>query len=286
MTDQTPEIKGVSPWLQTNWDIRAAGNFIGGGTGTGFLVAAVFLGFLSPRLAAFVGLTFVGLGLFSVWLEIGRPWRSINLFFHPQTSWMTREGLVALPLFALGGLAVLFNSQAALIGAALVGLVYLYCQARILMAAKGIPAWRHPALLPVMMATGLTEGAGLAVVLAQGQGAFLLILLIALRFDLWRRYNRRLAQDGAPAGTLRALALRQKQILIAGHIAPVVLLVLASLLGAPFLATLGGVLATVAGWGIKVLLITKAAYNQGFALPRVPVRGQGSPGAPVKPGWA
>jgi hypothetical protein len=28
----------VTPWHQTNWDWRAAGNFIGGGTGTGTAV--------------------------------------------------------------------------------------------------------------------------------------------------------------------------------------------------------------------------------------------------------
>ena len=41
---------------------------------------------------------FIGAGLTCVWLEIGRPLRAINVFFHPQTSWMTREGIVAVPI--------------------------------------------------------------------------------------------------------------------------------------------------------------------------------------------
>ncbi len=30
----------IAPWLQTNWDRRAAGNFIGGGTGAGLAIFA------------------------------------------------------------------------------------------------------------------------------------------------------------------------------------------------------------------------------------------------------
>ena len=39
------------------------------------------------------------------------------------------------------------------------------------------------------------------------------------------------------------------------------------------------------GWLFKVVLITRAAYNQGFALPRLPVRGAGTAGPATKPGW-
>mgnify|MGYP001581533812 CR=1 FL=1 len=206
MTTDPRDIKGVSPWQQTNWDARAAGNFIGGGTGTGLLIVAAVQSLAPAPLFAFVGLAFVGLGLLCVWLEIGRPWRAINVFFHPQTSWMTREGLVAFPMFALGGIAFLADSSAALAAAALVGAVYLYCQARIVSASKGIPAWRHPAIIPALLSMGLAEGAGVAMILAPGQGAILFVLLVALRFALWRRYLKRLSADGAPIGTLSAFA--------------------------------------------------------------------------------
>ena len=45
--------------------------------------------------------------------------------------------------------------------AAALALVFVYCQARILQAAKGIPAWREPLLVPLIVITGVTEGAGL-----------------------------------------------------------------------------------------------------------------------------
>jgi phenylacetyl-CoA:acceptor oxidoreductase subunit 2 len=285
MTNDPREIKGVSPWLQTNWDARAAGNFIGGGTGTGLLMVAAVQSFAPVPLFAFVGLAFVGLGLLCVWLEIGRPWRAINVFFHPQTSWMTREGLVAFPLFALGGIAFIADSSAALGTAALVGAFYLYCQARIVSASKGIPAWRHPAIIPALLSMGLAEGAGVAMVLAPGQGAILFVLLVALRFALWRRYLKRLSADGAPIGSLRAFAASLFIYMVTGHALPILFVGAGLWLDNPLVLGLAGFLAVAAGWWMKLILITKAAYNQGFALPRVPVRGQGKPGETVKPGW-
>ncbi|MDK9720207.1 MAG: phenylacetyl CoA [Rhodospirillales bacterium] len=280
------DIKGVSPWLQTNWDARAAGNFIGGGAGTGLLAVAAMQDLAPAGLFAFIALAFVGFGLLCVWLEIGRPWRAINVFFHPQTSWMTREGLVAMPLFALGGLVVLFGSTLAMLGAALVGLFYLYCQARIVSASKGIPAWRHPAIVPALISMGLAEGAGIAMILAPGQGGILFILLIALRLVFWRLYIKRLSADGAPIGTLKAFASRQFVYQVGGHLLPVLLLGAGLWLDNALVMGLAGFLVAASGWWMKLILITKAAYNQGFALPRVPVRGQGRPGESVKPGWA
>ncbi len=97
---------GATSRLQRFWDIRAALNFIGGGTGSSLLVwASVGLLAGCPYFAAgLTGLAFVAGGLFMVWLEIGKPWRAFNLLFRPQTSWMTREGIVALFLFATGAI--------------------------------------------------------------------------------------------------------------------------------------------------------------------------------------
>ena len=48
---------------------------------------------------------------------------------------------------------------------------------------------------------------------------------------------------------------------------------------------LAGLAAVAAGLGFKFLLITRAGYNQGFALLHTPVRGTGRAGPAVKPGW-
>src|SRR5690606_24219874 len=83
--------------LQRFWDFRAAMNFTLGGMSSGlaFLsAAAYFLGGLPER--AFLGLAtaagvLMAVGLFFVFLEIGRKLRFLNVLRRPQTSWMTRE---------------------------------------------------------------------------------------------------------------------------------------------------------------------------------------------------
>jgi phenylacetyl-CoA:acceptor oxidoreductase subunit 2 len=36
---------------------------------------------------------------------------------------------------------------------------------------------------------------------------------------------------------------------------------------------------------LKLILVTRAGYNQGFALAHTPIRGSGIAGPAVKPGW-
>ena len=88
-------MRGVEPELQPFWDARAAGNFIGGGTGSGLLlwtaIAASGHGTeTTPTLL--IALACIGVGLFCVWMEIGRPLRALNVFFHARTSWMMSPG--------------------------------------------------------------------------------------------------------------------------------------------------------------------------------------------------
>jgi phenylacetyl-CoA:acceptor oxidoreductase subunit 2 len=51
------------------------------------------------------------------------------------------------------------------------------------------------------------------------------------------------------------------------------------------LFALVGISVFVTGWLLKFILITRAAYNQGFALNHTPVRGSGLAGPAVQPGW-
>lgn len=283
-----------APSLQSFWDIRAAGNFIGGGSGCGLLVfaalaASVFaMNYWAPAL---LGLAFIGIGLTCVWLEIGKPWRAINVFFHPQTSWMTREGLVAPVLFAAGLAAVAFGGVLVWLPAIL-ALGFLYCQARIVQAAKGIPAWRQPRMVQLIFTTGLTEGAGWILIFAAAASidvralAAAGFILLLSRVLAWRAYLNQLAAARAPTGTLRVYARLDKPLLIAGHVVPGLLLVAAALGASPWFGALGGVLAALAGWALKYVIITKAAYTQGFALPTLPVRGRGTPQPGTRPGWS
>ncbi|MCF7980934.1 MAG: hypothetical protein K9K86_03045 [Pseudomonadales bacterium] len=276
--------KGALPRLQTSWDLRAACNFIGGGTGTGLLITTALLALFGyPYFGAIIlGLACVGFGLFMVWLEIGRPWRSMNLFFHPETSWMTREGILAIPMFLLGALTIFYYPQSSV--AAVIGIIaagYLYCQARMLRGAKGIPSWAHPSLTPYILATGLTEGMGLAICFqALASEALLAVfaVLLILRLITWSRYSKGLQQSGAPQASCAAINNIRSLFLVGGHLLPIILLVIVTFASElrVVLVPAAGLLAAMAGWLSKAVIITRAAQTRGFAIPRTPIRGQGS----------
>ncbi len=284
----------VRPWLQTNWDWRAALNFIGGGTGTGLLIASAFAGGAAYFGLALGALACVAFGLMWVWMEIGKPWRAINVVFHPQTSWMTRESLVAGPLFIVTIAAAWTGVLWLVAAAALLAALFLYCQARILKASKGIPAWREPAIVPLVIATGLAEGTGLAIVALVATGNLTsrwivaaLVVILIVRDLMWRQYRRALASSGAPKGALRVLEDINLPFSLAGNWGPVVLL-LASIPEygvANAFALIASIAAVGAGWFMKFTIVARAAFNQGFALPALPIRGTGARVAGTKPGW-
>jgi len=284
----------VAPFHQTNWDWRAAGNFIGGGSGTGLLLFAALAAGPAYRVQAAAALVMIAAGLTCVWLEIGKPLRAINVFRHPQTSWMTREGLVSLVLFPAGLAALVLGggSPAAWISAAL-AMLFLYCQMRILLASRGIPAWREPRLGALIIATALAEGCGWAALVAAAFGdettsslAAALIAAAVLRAWGWRAYLGGLRARGAPVKALAVLERCDRTFLLAGSALPAILAAAGLVLGSPWPGAAAGLAAALAGWWIKYVIVARAAYNQGFALPALPVRGVGVPGPAVQPGWS
>jgi phenylacetyl-CoA:acceptor oxidoreductase subunit 2 len=286
----------IRPWHQRNWDARAAANFIGGGSGSALLIAAAVLhaAGVPYRPVAAGALALIALGLACVWLEIGRPWRALNVFFHPQTSWMTREAIVAVPLFASGAAALWLGGGVFAWLAAALAAAFLYCQARILAASKGIPAWRDPRIVPLIAITGLAEGAGLALLGLSALGnppplrwiALAVAALLAARAVAWRAYRRGLA---APRQALAALdaatPVFDRLSNWVGAPLAVAATVVPSAVLAGWLALIAAAFAVGGGWGFKYVLVTRAAFNQGFAIPTLPVRGRGKPAPGAKPGW-
>ena len=274
---------GPNPWQQTQWDWRAVGNIACGGAGGGLIVVAAFSGAQGMALSALLlgGVALIGLGLACVWLEIGRPLRALHVFFNPRTSWMSREAFVATLLMPLTLVAALWL-PALVWPAAALALAFVYCQSRMLNAARGIPAWREPLMVALLVATGLADGAGLYWIFAPaaGQGSqtlwVALGVLLAVRFAIGALWYRRLARSLGP----RALAAvnRAGHVFNAGSLVPLVIVlgVLATPLSpawAALLQTLAGALAVLGGVVFKFLLITRASFNQGLALSHLPVRG-------------
>lgn len=236
--------------LQASWDARAAANFMLGGAGSGLLAFSVFH---SNPWSIALSLALIAAGLGAVWLEIGRKLRALHVFFNPFTSWMTRESFAAVALFAFGISSLWLDWAIPL--ASLTALGFLYCQARILHAAKGIPAWRAPEVVPLIVFTGLAEGAGLGLLF--GLGPWFFVLAVAGRALAWWRYQ----------GAVKSAALETpgKALVWAGTVAPLALVF--------FAPAAAGVLALAAGAWLKLALVTRASFNQGFSLPHLPIRG-------------
>ena len=238
-------------WLQRHWDARAAANFAFGGAGAGLMIVAAIVQPASPW-PAVLSLALVAAGLGAVWLEIGRKLRALHVFFNPFTSWMTREAFAALLFFPLGAGAIFVPSALPLAAAA--AAAFLYCQARILSAAKGIPAWRAPQIVPLIVSTGLAEGAAIALLFSADVFAF--AIAVAARLLAWHRYRNAVASP--------ALEAPGKALLWLGTLVPLLLM---------FVTPLAGLAALAAGWWLKLSLVTRASFNQGFSLPHLPVRG-------------
>jgi phenylacetyl-CoA:acceptor oxidoreductase subunit 2 len=275
---------GPDPWQQTSWDWRAAGNFVCGGAGSGLIVFAALANASGAALAGLklAGLALVGLGLLCVAFELGRPLRALRVFRNPHTSWMGREAWTTTLLFPAGVVAAAGVTGFAWI-AAVLALVFVYCQGRMLQAAKGIPAWREPLIAPLFVVTALAEGGGWFFVTdalhRAGTQATLVVFGVAVlaRVFVWLAYRRRLAGVTARGATM-ALDRVGRVLHIAGTAVPLVLViavVAGAVTGPPItlLAALAGVAAAVAGAYTKFTLIVRAAFNQGFTLAHLPVRG-------------
>jgi phenylacetyl-CoA:acceptor oxidoreductase 26-kDa subunit len=253
---------GPKAWIQEHWDARAALNFMLGGAGAGLLVAAA-LAYPDSRTPVLLALALIAAGLGAVWLEIGRKLRAINVFFNPFTSWMTRESFVAVLVFAFGA-AALWQPQLFLPVAAAAALAFVFCQGQILRASKGIPAWRAPQVVLLIVSTSLAEGAGLALLFTT---APLLLawfgLALILRAFAWTRY--------AAAVNNPALVAPAKALVQIGTVGALAFAILGYwVTGAAQLAGLGAV---ATGLWLKFALVTRASLNQGFDLPQLPVRG-------------
>lgn len=278
---------GPNPWRQTQWDARAAANFMAGGAGSGLtFVGAMLAAAGAPAVVwlACVGLgvALVGAGLTAVWFEIGRPLRAVNVIFNPATSWMAREAMIAPLLFAVAFSLWATRSLFFALVLALLALAFAYAQGRLLHAAKGIPAWHDAAVPAWIVATAVVEGAGLALAIGVWLApvhvfaSLALVIGVALRAALWFAYRRRVSA-AIVAGAARALDVAGRSLLLAGTALPAALVGIATaepgFAGHAMLAA-AGALAWLGGWSAKYALVCRASFNRGFSLARLPVRGR------------
>lgn len=294
---------------QTFWDFRAAANFALGGMSAGFAaIASIFygMGFLSlPSTQGAFALAMLGMavGLFAVFMEIGRKRRFLFVLLRPQSSWMTRETYAVALFYPAALLAVISPNvqwaEGAVFVAGVSAAAFLFCQARILYAGKGIPAWRASQVPWLICLTGLLEGVGCLAVIAAakpnvlsgadsmasigGVGATLSVLgLLA-----WCSYLEAAMSGGVPPLARGSLRRTDLWIRWGGYVLPAGAFIALCVppiteAGQILLLILGGASAVVCGIALKISLVTRASYQQGYAIPRMPQRGSGNRAAPIR----
>jgi phenylacetyl-CoA:acceptor oxidoreductase subunit 1 len=256
--------EGIDPPLQQHWDWKAAMNFMLGGSGSALFAFALAT---ESKQAAFSALCLVALGLSILLFKIGRPLRFIYVLRQPRRSWMSREAWMA-GFFFFFSLLFLSGIGYAMLPAGAMALGFLVAQAMILKEAKGVPAWRTPRIVPLILATGLAEGAGLLCLFTPAP--LLLAGLVGFRAWAWYDYMRVLERDGAPTRALEVLRRYKLWMLLGGLVLPW------TLLGFN-LYSLAGLAVVATGWALKFILVTRAGYQQGFALERAH--------STIRPGW-
>lgn len=128
-------------------------------SGLGYGLAAVLgFGFLDPsalatKLAHFVALGLIAIGLMSSTLHLGNPQCAWRAFSQWRTSWLSREGVMAVVTFVpltISAAACIFADRylpiAGVLGAVLAA-VTVYCTSMIYASLRSVDAW-HTRLTP------------------------------------------------------------------------------------------------------------------------------------------
>lgn len=285
---------------QKFWDYRAAMNFALGGMASGLATVAGlahFTGALSGEALQVLDVAAAAImtvGLFFVFLKMGRKARFLKVLLRPQSSWMTRETYCVVLFYPAVAAGLIWPNVALNLLATASAAGFLVCQAMILHAAKGIPTWRV-ALIPWMLiATGLFEGTGLiAVVVAPSGGSLAFmpalrmvgVVLAMANAILWWRYRTTAKTRSIGPLSRRDLAAISPTLHIVGHALPGVLFALSFFAGgaiAVILTAIAGAAAIAGGLLWKFTIITRACHQQGYAVPMLPQRGSGQRAAPAR----
>lgn len=288
---------------QTFWDWRAAMNWCFGGTSSGLVVVAVLMALAGMTNAESLHGMFVvagllmAIGLFFVFLKIGRKLRFWRAMSRPHSSWMSRELYVVLLFYPAVLASLLTRHWLAYLVTGAAALAFLICQAKILHRARGIPAWRVSLIPWMITATGLLEGFGLLLALvvisasaaaaanAAGAGFSLIgLVLVAINAWLWHAYRSSAKARGI--GPLARGVLTEATPIVHGvaHVVPAIFFGLALLIPdiRHGLLAVGGLTAVLGGAIWKFTVIVDAGYQQGFAMAKWPQRGSGERAAPAR----
>ncbi len=186
-------------------------------SGFGYGLAAVLglgildAGAVSTKIAHFTALALISAGLMSSTLHLGNPQRAWRAFSQWRSSWLSREGVMAIltfvPLCAGAWLSIFEGRYVTWIGLSgtVLSLITVYCTSMIYASLKSIYAWHTPVTSLAYLLFAAAGGLSLACVFAVFSGDLSALLIVpsmaALAFawvikSIWRN---RLKQDRSPS---------------------------------------------------------------------------------------
>lgn len=180
---------------------------------------------VNPMLLLVLGMTLATVGLCASVFHLGKPFRAWRSFSQWRTSWLSREGILALVTFIpallvgwlllrqqMGKTTLDLRVAAAVLGAC--SMATVACTAMIYASLRTIPAWSHTLVPSVYLCFSLLTGGLLVgpmlfpVFSASSEFIALLVMLLAmLAWRLKRRYWRDIDRGEMPASRASALGL-------------------------------------------------------------------------------
>lgn len=203
----------------------------GMGYGLWFFIACQTLlaGPDSPQKHVFglmLGFVLVTIGLLSSTLHLGKPMRAWRAFSQWRSSWLSREGMLAIACFIPASIwiaqAYLANdyvgSSILAISLAVLSIATVICTAMIYASLKPIPAWQHAYVVPVYLFFALLTGGLLGASLSSYRSShvdeyliFGFILLAVFLGVLKKRYWKDIDSQVLPSRA-SALGLKENKI--------------------------------------------------------------------------
>jgi len=179
-----------------------------------WLACAVLFGGVAPTgalasAALFIALALITVGLLSSTLHLGRPERAWRAVTQWQTSWLSREGVLALATYVPAGLWFFAQwlwpgiwwplAMVLALLSAIGAMVTVWATGMIYQSLPTIRAWHEPMVAPIYILLALTTGAVVMAVLLAAFGApwstmailsaLLLIIAAAAKWIYWRRID-------------------------------------------------------------------------------------------------
>jgi phenylacetyl-CoA:acceptor oxidoreductase subunit 2 len=258
--------------LNGNRQWQAVGSFVFGGSGAGLMLFCAVSGAAGQQIfwLPLAAVVLTALALLFVMLHTGQILAgTLSGLNEADSRWVIWEPRAAVLMVPTGVAVWWMPIVPTFIAAGLVAAGYLLCQSKSLEVFKNVPAWKSREVVPLMTGTGAVEGVAGFVALtllagsAQVPGLLALLLLLAVRWMNWRRYLKMQADSLSPA-SLKVLQRANPEILWAGHMLPVAVLVLYALYPAASgaLAIMAAaIIAIIGGWYMKFIIIARASFT-------------------------